>query len=65
MAKRKKKSNCDDCVWYNLSDANSKVLVYTCGAEHKMTFNEFEDYFVDKVMSCPYYEKNTEENNGD
>lgn len=62
MTKRVKKSNCDDCKWY-ACDSTRKA--YICGVENKMTFNEFEDYFVDRIVACPYYEKKAEENNGD
>ena len=51
---------CINCV----KDANLKGAS-TCTKESKMTFNQFEDYFIDRVVKCPYFVERKEESNGD
>ena len=43
--------HCKDCEHYS----NLENVVESCGKEHKMSFAQFEDYFIDEVVECPYF----------
>ena len=46
--------DCENCENYVNQDEPFKQY---CKAEFKMTFDEYEDYFIDKVKRCTYYKK--------
>ena len=34
---------------------------YGCAKTNEMTLDEYEDYYIDMVKRCPYYERRTDE----
>lgn len=52
-------NDCLNCVNYR-KEPHAEV----CAKENRMPFNQFEDYFIDKVVKCPYFKRKEERENG-
>ena len=54
--------DCKKCLNYKtIQYKEGAKPIESCGKEDKMTFNQYEDYFIDMTGKCPYYKEKAED----
>lgn len=46
--------NCNTCANFKVDETSLKE---SCKEEPRMTFTEYEDYFIDHVLPCRFYKR--------
>lgn len=46
----------------NIKKVNNGYVDFVCGCIDKMSVEEYEDYFIDNVKPCPYFNVKGEQN---